>query len=67
MVTAGEQTGDWLQMQDELAALSSNSIHRIVAGASHASLLFTDRDAAVSSTTIDEVIQSVRAHRPLRR
>jgi pimeloyl-ACP methyl ester carboxylesterase len=67
VVTAGEQTGDWLQMQDELAALSSNSIHRIVAGASHASLLFTDRDAAVSNTTIDEVIQSVRAHRPLRR
>ena len=67
VVTAGEQTGDWLQMQDELAALSSNSIHRIVAGANHASLLFTDRDAAVSSATIHEVVQSVRAHRPLRR
>jgi hypothetical protein len=67
VVTAGEQTGDWLQMQDEPAALPSNSIHRIVAGASHASLLFTDRDAAVSSTTIDEVVHSVRAHRPLRR
>jgi pimeloyl-ACP methyl ester carboxylesterase len=66
VVTAGEQTPEWLQMQDELLALSPNSIHRVAAGATHASLMFTDRDAAVSSAAINQVVQAVRAHRPLR-
>jgi pimeloyl-ACP methyl ester carboxylesterase len=67
VVTAGEQTAEWLQMQDELATLSSNSIHRVVAGADHPSLLFTDRDTVESSAAIDQVVQSVRTHRPLLR
>jgi len=66
VVTAGEQNAEWLQMQDELLALSPNSIHRVAAGATHASLMFTDRDAAVSSAAINQVVQAVRAHRPLR-
>jgi hypothetical protein len=28
--------------------------------------MFTDRDAAVSSAAINQVVQAVRAHRPLR-
>jgi pimeloyl-ACP methyl ester carboxylesterase len=66
VVTAGEQTPEWLQMQDELLALSPNSIHRVAAGATHASLMFSDRDAAVSSAAINQVVQAVRAHRPPR-
>ncbi|HEY8778798.1 MAG TPA: alpha/beta hydrolase, partial [Solirubrobacterales bacterium] len=40
VVTAGNgsQTG-WLEQQNKLAALSSNSIHRVVAGSTHASLI----------------------------
>src|SRR5918997_857760 len=67
VVTAGEQNAEWRQMQDELATLSSNSMHRVVAGADHASLLFTDRDTVESSAAIDQVVQSVRSHRPLPR
>ena len=67
VVTAGEQTAEWLQMQDELATLSSNSMHRVVAGADHASLLVTDGDTVESSAAIDQVVQSVRTHRPLLR
>jgi pimeloyl-ACP methyl ester carboxylesterase len=67
VVTAGEQTADWLQMQDQLAGLSSDSVHRVVAGADHASLLFTDRDTIESSAAIDQVVQAVRTHRPLLR
>ena len=65
VVTAGEQTAEWLHMQDELLALSPNHIHRVAAGGTHASLLFSDRDATVSSAAIDQVVQAVRAHRPL--
>src|ERR671920_821193 len=46
VITAGDnQAPDWLEMQDELAALSSNSIHRVVEGATHESLLYDERDS----------------------
>jgi pimeloyl-ACP methyl ester carboxylesterase len=66
VVTAGEQTEEWLQMQNELLTLSPNSIHRVAAGATHASLMFTDRDAAISSAAINQVVQAVRSHQLLR-
>jgi pimeloyl-ACP methyl ester carboxylesterase len=64
VVTAGEQPSVWLQLQDELAALSSNSVHQEVSGATHTSLLYADRDAAVSSAAILHVVQSIRIGRP---
>jgi hypothetical protein len=67
VVTAGQQPLDWLQIQDELAALSTDSAHRVVAGATHSSLLFAERDAAVSVATIDQVVQSLRIGQPLKR
>jgi pimeloyl-ACP methyl ester carboxylesterase len=39
VVSAGQQSPDWLEMQQELSALSPNSIHRVVEGATHESLL----------------------------
>jgi pimeloyl-ACP methyl ester carboxylesterase len=35
VISAGKQAPDWLEMQGELAALSPNSTHRVVAGATH--------------------------------
>jgi hypothetical protein len=52
-------------MQNELAALSSNSTHKIAAGTTHASLLFSERDAALSSAPIAQVIMSVHVGQPL--
>src|SRR5919112_2773117 len=55
VVSAGDnQAPDWLEMQDELAALSSNSTHRVVEGATHESLLYDKRDSQVTSATIKE-------------
>src|SRR5919112_5521073 len=55
VITAGDnRASDWLEMQDELAALSSNSIHRVVEGATHESLLYDKRDSQVTSATIKE-------------
>ncbi len=42
VVSAGEQSSSWLEMQDELTALSSNSIHRLVDGATNESLLYDE-------------------------
>jgi pimeloyl-ACP methyl ester carboxylesterase len=67
VVSAGEQPPDWLEMQEELAALSSDSVHRVVNGATHESLLYERRDAQVSSASIDKVVEAVRTDQPLTR
>jgi pimeloyl-ACP methyl ester carboxylesterase len=65
VVSAGGQSSDWLAMQDELAALSSQSIHRVVEGATHESLLYDKGDSQVTSAAIEQVIDAVRTDRPL--
>jgi pimeloyl-ACP methyl ester carboxylesterase len=66
VVTAAEgQQGGWASAQDDLATLSTNSVHRVVPGATHASLLDDRADAAVSSRAIRDVVRSIRAATPL--
>ena len=60
VITAGEQSPGWLEMQDELAALSSDSIHHVVEGATHESLLYDKHDSQVTSAAILEVVEAVR-------
>jgi pimeloyl-ACP methyl ester carboxylesterase len=67
VVSAGEQPPSWLEMQDELATLSPNSIHRVVEGATHESLLYDKGDAQVTSAAIDQVVEAVRTDRLLTR
>ena len=65
VVSAGEQKPAWLKLKDELAARSFNSIHCVVEGATHASLLFDRRDVQVTSAAILKVVEAVcndRAH-----
>ncbi len=56
---------NWLTPQMDLAALSDNSIHLVVAGASHQSLLDNQADAAVSSQAITQVVDAARTGTPL--
>ena len=67
VITAGEQSSDWLEMQEELAALSSDSVHRVVEGATHESLLYDKGDSQVTSATIEQVVEAGRTARPLNR
>jgi pimeloyl-ACP methyl ester carboxylesterase len=67
VISAGEQSPDWLKMQDELAALSSNSTHRVVEEATHESLLYDRGDAQVTSAAIEQVVEAARTGRPLTR
>jgi hypothetical protein len=66
VLTAGlEQDGQWMAAQDRMARLSSNSLHRVVAGATHAALIEDEKAAGAVSRAIRDVVASVRTSRPL--
>ena len=73
VISAGERTPGtfsssyWLELQGELATRSSNSIHRVVEGATHESLLFEKHDARVPGAAILEVVDAVCNKQPLAR
>jgi pimeloyl-ACP methyl ester carboxylesterase len=68
VLTAGEGTAaGWMAKQDKLAALSTNSVHRVVDGAAHVDLVMNERPAAATSQAILDVVSSVRSGRPLDR
>lgn len=66
VITAGNNTlTGWTELQNELAALSSNSIHRTIDGATHASLAFKQTDANQVSALILQLVEAVRAGKSL--
>jgi pimeloyl-ACP methyl ester carboxylesterase len=50
----------WAGQQNDLAALSSDSVHRTIPGATHASLIDDHVDAAQSSRAIRDVVEAVQ-------
>jgi len=67
VVSAGEQSPGWLALQNELAALSTNSSHHVVDGATHTSVVDDPGHARATSTAIVEVVDAARNTRPLPR
>jgi pimeloyl-ACP methyl ester carboxylesterase len=66
VVTAAKEAQDgWLPLQDEMAGLSTNSIHRVLPNTTHASLIEDNGDAAMASQAIHDVVESIRAGTPL--
>jgi pimeloyl-ACP methyl ester carboxylesterase len=66
VLTAG--TGSrpgWAASQEALAALSANSLHRVIDGATHASLITDQEDAAETARGILDVVSAVRTAGPL--
>ena len=57
----------WLDLQSELATLSTNSIHQVVEGAGHSTLQFDREDAQETIRAIQRVVKAVRTDRPLSR
>ncbi len=69
VLTAGESAargGPWRTLQDDVAALSTDSIHRIEPGATHGSLIADSTHAASVVRAIGQVVTAVRERRPLR-
>ena len=67
VVTAGESEPSWLERQDKLATLSSNSIQSVVKGATHTSLVYDRSDSQATSAAIVEVVAAVRNDQSLAR
>jgi pimeloyl-ACP methyl ester carboxylesterase len=55
----------WSVAQNRLATLSTNSVHRIIAGAIHEDLVASEEDAAATTQAILDVVSSVRSQRRL--
>jgi len=60
-----EAPDGWLPLQDEMAALSTNNIHRVLPNTTHMSLIEDQGDAAMASQAIHDVVASIRAGTPL--
>jgi pimeloyl-ACP methyl ester carboxylesterase len=68
VLTAARNAQDgWIPLQNELAELSSNSEHRILANTEHASLTTNEGDARASTQAIVDVVMAVRRGRFLTR
>jgi len=66
VISAGDNpTVGWDELQVELAALSSNSVHRIVEGATHESLAFNPQDAGAASQAILDVMRVAQTGKAL--
>ena len=55
----------WAQQQDRLAALSTDSAHRVIHGASHEALVGDEVAAATTSRAILEVVSAACTGHPL--
>jgi hypothetical protein len=55
----------WMGLQNKMADLSTNSVHRVVPGATHASFVENPEHAAAITRAIHDVVMSVRSGAPL--
>lgn len=66
VLTAGSGSdAAWMAAQNKTVTLSTNSVHRVVEGASHPDLILKQADAAVTAQAINDVVSSVRSDQPL--
>jgi hypothetical protein len=61
VLTAGTgSAADWLAKQETLAALSTDSVHRVISGTDHMGMIADARGAAATTRAITDVVSSVR-------
>jgi pimeloyl-ACP methyl ester carboxylesterase len=66
VLTAGSgHDAAWSAAQNRMARLSTNSVHRVVDGATHEDLVANQEDAAATTQAILDVVASVRSQRRL--
>ena len=66
VLTAGRgHDAAWSAAQNRLARLSTNSVHRVIAGAAHQDLVANQDDAAATTQAILDVVASVRSQERL--
>jgi pimeloyl-ACP methyl ester carboxylesterase len=68
VLTAGSgHDAAWSAAQNRMATLSTNSVHRVIDGATHEDLIGNEEDAAATTQAILDVVLSVRNPRRLAR
>lgn len=70
LVVLTQETGamsGWMELQNELASLSTNSLHITVGGATHASLAFNPEHAQAVSNAVLKVVEAARSGERLTR
>jgi pimeloyl-ACP methyl ester carboxylesterase len=66
VLTAGDGSdATWTARHEDLAALSTNSVHRVIDGASHATMIADQGDSAATTQAVLDVVSSVRSEEPL--
>jgi pimeloyl-ACP methyl ester carboxylesterase len=65
VLTAGEHPTSWITAQKKMATLSTNSVHQVVAGATHAGLEDEPEYAAHITRAVLDVVTSIRNDEPL--
>jgi pimeloyl-ACP methyl ester carboxylesterase len=55
----------WIAAREDLATLSTNSVHRVIDGATHDQLVSDESDAAATTQAILDVLTSIRNDEPL--
>jgi hypothetical protein len=62
VVTAGKDAqAGWLPLQDKMALLSSNSVHRVLPNVTHSSRVEDQHDSTGASSAIVDVVHAVRS------
>ena len=64
---SGHDAATWSAAQTRMAGLSTNSVHRIIAGATHEDLITDQEDAAATTQAILDVVSAVRSKGALTR
>ena len=68
VLTAGAgHPESWMTAQNKITTLSTNSVHRVVVGATHQGMLDQKQYAAHTSQAVLDVITSIRNNQPLNR
>jgi pimeloyl-ACP methyl ester carboxylesterase len=66
VVTAGKDAQEgWVPLQDKMALLSSNSMHRVLPNVTHSSLVEDQHDSTGASSAVIDVVHAVRSGAPL--
>lgn len=65
VLSAGQSAPSWGELQNDLASLSTDSVHVTVKNATHVSLVFNQNDAHQVSTAILQIVDAVRAGKAL--
>ena len=67
LTAARGSDADKIAAHEELTALSTNSAHRVVDGATHEALILEQDDAAATTEAVLDVVSSVRSGEPVDR